>query len=83
VKNAYEISLGIPKRENWRPCRRWKGGIKINIKVVVGGVDWIQLAEDMVKWQVLVNIARNLRPSRSFSSRTLLYRDEIKVKLSQ
>jgi hypothetical protein len=68
VRDAYEISLGIPKRENWRPGRRWKVVIKINLKEVeCEGVEVIKLAQDMVKWRALVNTVMNLRLPRSFS----------------
>ena len=46
--------LGIPKH-------RWEDNVKMNIKeVVVGGIDWIDLAEDKDRWQSLVNAVMNL-----------------------
>jgi len=45
-----------------RPRRRWEDNIKMDIKEDgCGRVDWIELAQDRDRWQVLVNAVMNLR----------------------
>jgi hypothetical protein len=44
------------------PRRRWENNIKTDLKVTAWeGVDWINLAHYMNKWQDLVNTVMNLR----------------------
>jgi hypothetical protein len=45
------------KRHLGRPRRRWED----NIKWDVGGMDWIELAQDGDRWQALVIPVMNLR----------------------
>ena len=50
--------MGKPegKRPLGRPRRRWDDNIKMDLQVVGGGgMDWIDLAQDRDRWQVLVN----------------------------
>jgi hypothetical protein len=50
-----ETSLG-------RPRRRWEDNIKVDIREVGwGGMNWIELAQDRVRWRALVNAVMNLR----------------------
>ena len=45
-----------------RPRRRWKENIKMDLHEVGCGVmDWIELAQDRVRWRALVNAVMNLR----------------------
>ena len=56
--------MGKPegKRPLWRPRRRWKDTIKMDLQnVECDDVDWIELAEDRDKWRALVNAVMNLR----------------------
>ena len=58
------VLVGKPegKRPLGRPRRRCENNIKINLQAVgCGGMDWIKLAHDRDKWQVLVNVVMNLR----------------------
>jgi hypothetical protein len=68
-----------------RPRRRWEDNIKMDIQEVgCGGLDWIELAQDMESWRALVTTVMNLRVPLnsgnflngckpvSFSIRTLL-----------
>jgi len=61
-EGAYRVLVW--KREGERPLgisrRRWEDNIKINIKEV-GGMDWIELAQDRDRWRTLMNTVMNLR----------------------
>jgi hypothetical protein len=49
-RKVYEVLVGKPegKRPLERPRHRWEDGIRMHLKEsVFGGVDWIQLAQDM------------------------------------
>jgi hypothetical protein len=58
-RNAYRILVGKPeeKRTLRRPRRRWVDNIKIDL----GEMNWIDLAEYRDQWRALVNTAMNLR----------------------
>jgi hypothetical protein len=56
----------IRKPEGKRPPRRsrhrWEDNIKIDLREAgLGGVDWIDLAQDREQWQALVSMLMNLR----------------------
>jgi hypothetical protein len=52
------------KRQPGRPRRRWEDKIKMDLRERgVGGMDWINLTQDMEKWRALVNTVMNLRIS--------------------
>jgi hypothetical protein len=45
-----------------RPRCRWEGIIKMDLQEVgCRDVDWIELAQDRVRWQALVNAVMNHR----------------------
>jgi hypothetical protein len=51
MRNTYET-----KRSQARPKHRWKDNMKMDIKEIKREVmNWIQLAQDRVKWRILVN----------------------------
>jgi hypothetical protein len=54
-ENSYSVLTGESKgRESFgRPRRRWEDNIKIFVSKTVGGMDWINLAEDRDKWHPL------------------------------
>jgi hypothetical protein len=57
-RNAYRILVGKPegKRPLGRPRRRWEDNIKMDLREIGwGGMDWIELAEDMDQWRAVVN----------------------------
>jgi hypothetical protein len=62
-RNAYRILVGKPegKRQLGRLRRWWVNNIKMKlVGIGWGGVDWIDLAQDMDQWRALVNTVMNL-----------------------
>jgi hypothetical protein len=58
------VTTGKPegKRPLGRPRRRWKGGIRMDLREIgLGGMDWIRLAQDRDRWWVVVSAVMNLR----------------------
>ena len=50
------------KRPLGRPRHRWEDNIKIDLQEVgCGGVNWIELVLDRVRWRALVNAVMNFR----------------------
>jgi hypothetical protein len=61
---VYSLLVGKPegKRLLGRPRRRWIGNIKMKLsEIVLGGVDWIGLAQDRYKLRPLENSVMNFR----------------------
>jgi hypothetical protein len=61
---VYRALMGKPegKRPLGRPRRRWEDWIRMDLREIGwGSVDWIQLAQNMDRWQPLVNTVTNLR----------------------
>jgi hypothetical protein len=59
-RGAYRVLVGKP--EERRPRHRWEDNIKADLREVGWGcVDWIGLAQDRDRWQVLVSAVMNLR----------------------
>ena len=56
-------SSGKPegKRPLGRSRRRWEDNIKMDLREVGGGGDWMELAQDRDRWWALVNTVMNLR----------------------
>ena len=49
------------KRPLGKPRRRWEDNIKMDLQQVgCGGMDWIDVAQDMDRWRAVVNAAMNL-----------------------
>jgi len=49
------------KRPLGRPGHRWEDNIKMDLQEVgCGGMDWIELAQDIARWRTLVNAVMNL-----------------------
>jgi hypothetical protein len=63
-RNSYRILAGKPegKRPLGGPRRRWVDSIKIDLREIgLGGMDWIDLAQDTDQWRALVNAVMNVR----------------------
>ena len=63
-RSVFRVLVGKPeeKRPLGRPKGRWEDNIKVDPQDVGrGGMDWIELAQDMDGWWPLVNAVMNLR----------------------
>ena len=62
-RDVHRVLVGKPegKRPLGRPRRRWDDNIKMDLREVGGGGDWIELDEDRDRWRALVNTVMNLR----------------------
>jgi len=59
---VFRVFVGKPegKRPLGRPRHRWDDNIKLDLQEVgCGGMDWIELAQVMDRWQALVNAVVN------------------------
>jgi hypothetical protein len=68
-RNAYTILVGKPegKRPLGRPRHRWVDDIKMDLREIgCGGMDWIDLVQDMDQWRVIVKTVINLRVPQNF-----------------
>jgi hypothetical protein len=61
-RGAYRVLLGKPdgRRPLERPRRKWKDNIKMDIRDVGWGMDWIDLAQDRDRWRAVLNAVMNL-----------------------
>jgi hypothetical protein len=62
-RNAYRVLVGKPEgnRPLERPRRRWENNIEMDCREIrLGGMDWIQLAQDRDRWRALVNTVINI-----------------------
>jgi hypothetical protein len=63
-RKVYKVFVGKPegKRPHGRPRRRWEDGIRMDLReIVLGGVDWIRLAQGRDRWRAVVSAVMNLR----------------------
>jgi len=49
------------KRPLGRPRRSWEDNIKMDLREVGGGGDWMELAQDRDSWRELVNKVMNFQ----------------------
>jgi hypothetical protein len=51
-RNLYRVLVGKPegRRPLGRPRRRWEDGIRMDLEIGWGGVEWIHLAQDRDRW---------------------------------
>jgi hypothetical protein len=62
-RKVYKVLVRKPegKRPLGRPRHRWEDGIRMDLREIgLGGVHWIQLAQDRDRWRAVVS-AMNLR----------------------
>ena len=62
-RGAYRVLVGKPegKRPPGRPRHSWEDNIYMDLQEVgCGGVDWINVAQDMDRWRAIVNAVMNL-----------------------
>ena len=63
-RGVHRVLVGKPdgRRPLGRPRRRWEDNIKPDLQEVGGGCgDWMELAQDMDRWRVLVSTVMNFR----------------------
>jgi hypothetical protein len=63
-RKVCKILVGKPegKRPLGRPRRRWKNGIRMDLKETgLEGVHWIRLDQDRDRWRAVVSAVMNLR----------------------
>jgi len=62
-RGVHRVLVGKPegKRPLGRPRRRWEDNIKMDLRKVGRGGDWMELAQDRDRWWALVNTVMNLR----------------------
>jgi hypothetical protein len=63
-RKVYKDMVGKPEGKGplGRPRRRWEDGIRMDLREIgLGGVDWIQLAQDRDRWRAVVSAMMNLR----------------------
>ena len=62
-RGVHRVLVGKPegKRPLGIPRRRWEDNIKMDLREVGGGGDWMELAQVRDKWRALVNTVMNLR----------------------
>jgi len=62
-RGVHRLLVGKPegKRPLGRPRCRWEDNIKMNLREVGGGGDWMELAQDRGRWWALVNKVMNFR----------------------
>jgi hypothetical protein len=60
-RKVYKVLVGKPEGKSrlGRPRRRWEDGIKMDLRGIVRGKEWIHLAQDRDRWAV-VNAVMNL-----------------------
>jgi hypothetical protein len=62
-RGAYRVLVGMleGKRPLGRPRRKWEDNIKMDLREMIDGANWIRLAQDRVQWRAFVNTVMNLQ----------------------
>ena len=60
---AHRVLVGKPegKRPLGRPRRRWENNIKLNLRELGRGGNWMELAQDRDRCRALLNTVMNFR----------------------
>jgi len=64
TRGVYRILVQKPEETGplGRPRLKWEDNIKMDLQAVgCGGIDWIELAQDRVRWRAPVNEVMNFR----------------------
>jgi len=64
-RGVHRVLVGKPegKRPLGRPRLMWEDNIKMDLREVGGGGDWMMLAQNRDRWRTLVNTVMNFRVS--------------------
>jgi hypothetical protein len=62
-RNVYRVLVGKPEGKTalGRQRRRWEDGIKMGLREIGRGGEWIHLAQVRDRWRAVVNAVMNLR----------------------
>jgi len=62
-RGVHRVLVGKPEgnRPLGRPRRRWEDNIKMDLREVGVGGDWMELAQDRDRWRALVSTVMNYR----------------------
>jgi hypothetical protein len=62
-RSAYRVLVGIPegRKPLERTRRRWEDNIKMDIREVRWGIDWIDVAQDKNRWRAVVKAVMNFQ----------------------
>jgi len=62
-RGVHRVLVGKPERKRplGRPSRRWEDNIKMDLREVKGGGDWMELAQDRDRWRALLNTVMNFQ----------------------
>ena len=62
-RGVHRVLVGNPggKRILGRPRLRWEDNIKMDLRKVGGGGDWMELAQDRDRWRIVVNTVMNFQ----------------------
>jgi len=66
-RGVHRVLVGKPegKRPQGRPRRIWEDNIKMDLREVGRGGDWMELAQDRDRWWAIVNTVMNFRIPQS------------------
>jgi hypothetical protein len=62
-RSVYRVLMGKNegKRPLGRPRRKWEDGNRVDFREIgLGGVEWMQLAQDRDRWRDIVNTVMDL-----------------------
>ena len=62
-RDVHRVLVGKPEgtRPLRRPRRRWEDNVKMDLREVGGGGDWMELAQDRDRWRAFVNTVMKFR----------------------